>query len=442
MSVNLALWMFPALLTLIFIGVPVAFSLMSVALVFGLIWFGEAVVVMFAHRVEQISGSHILAALPLFVFMGAMLERSGIAEGLFETIHSWTYRLPGGVAVGAIVMCILFAMSSGVVGATEAVVGMLAVPVMLRHGYDKGLISGTICAGGSLGSIIPPSVLVVILASIADLGIGELFAAMLLPGLILAGLYIVYIILYCMVRPNAAPHAAAPTTDEHLPLARRLWRTAVVLLPPLVLIAAVLGSIVFAIAVPTEAAAVGAIGSVALAVGYGKFSLAVMRQALMTTLSITAMILTIVVGGLMFAGVFAGAGGLNALQDLLVQSELGAWGTLSLILLITFLAGFVLDLITIILILVPLAMPIIKSFGFDPLWFSITLLIMMQTSMLTPPMAGAIFYFRAIAPPEITLRDMYRGVVPFIALHFIVLALLLVFPALALWLPSIMLGRS
>lgn len=438
MSVDLATWMFPVLLLLIFIGVPVAFSLMAVAFVFGLLQFGDAAVVMFAHRVEEVSGSHILAALPLFVFMGAMLQRSGIAEGLFETIHSWTHRLPGGVAVGAIVLCILFAMSSGVVGATETVVGMLAVPAMLKHGYDKGLISGTICAGGSLGSIIPPSVLVVILATIADLGIGELFAAMLLPGLILAGLYILYIMAYCTLRPDAVQSAEVVVDDR--PLGERLVHTAIVLLPPIVLIVAVLGSIIFAIAVPTEAAAVGAIGSVLMAYGYGRLSYSVVKEAIMTTLSITAMVLTIVVGGLMFAGVFAAAGGLIALQNLLEQSQLGAWGTLSVILLVTFVAGFVLDLISIMLILVPLSMPIIKSLGFDPLWYCIALLIMMQTSMLTPPMAGAIFYFRAIAPPEITLRDMYRGVVPFIALHFVVLALLIAFPSLALWLPKVLLG--
>jgi tripartite ATP-independent transporter DctM subunit len=271
------------------------------------------------------------------------------------------------------------------------------------------------------------------------MGIAELFAAMLLPGLLLGGLYIVYIIAYCTIRPNAAPRVAHVADDTPWP--EHLWRTAVVLLPPLTLIVAVLGSILFAIAVPTEAAAIGAIGSIVLAIGYRKFSIGVMREALMTTLSITAMILTIVVGGLMFSGVFAAAGGLTALQSVLVDSQLGSWGSLLLILFVTFIAGFVIDLITIMLILVPLAMPIIKSFGFDPLWFSITLLIMMQTSMLTPPMAGAIFYFRAIAPPEITLRDMYRGVIPFVALHFVVLALLFAFPWLALWLPTVLLGR-
>ena len=438
MSYDLALWMFPVLLATIFIGVPVAFALMSVALVFGVLQFGDAVVVMFAHRVEEISSSHILAAVPLFIFMGAMLEKSGIAEGMFETIHHWTHRLPGGLAVATIVICVLFAASSGVVGATETVVGMLAVPVMMRHGYDKGLISGTICAGGSLGSIIPPSMLVIILASIADLSIGELFTAMLFPGLILAGLYILYIMGYCLIRPAAAPRDNYVPDDT--PLLRRLLQTAFVMLPPLSLIAAVLGSIIFAIAVPTEAAAVGAIGALILTVVYGRYSHSVLKEAMLTTLSITAMILTIVVGGLMFLGVFAGSGGLAAMQELLAQAGLGAWGTLALILLITFLAGFVLDTISIMLILVPLAMPIIAGLGFDPIWFSILLLLMMQTSLLTPPMAGAIFYFRAIAPPEITLRDMYRGVVPFIALHFVVLALLVAFPALALWLPSKLLG--
>jgi tripartite ATP-independent transporter DctM subunit len=315
---------------------------------------------------------------------------------------------------------------------------MLATPVMLRAGYDKGLISGTICAGGSLGSIIPPSVLVIILATIADLGIGELFAAMIFPGLVLAGLYILYILGFAYVRPGAAP-PPEPETDD-VPLEIRLWRTVLVLVPPFSLIAAVLGSIIFAIAVPTEAAAIGAIGGLVLAVLYRKFSWQALREALLTTLSITAMVLTIVVGGLMFAGVFAGAGGLLAVQNMLADAALGPWGTVWLILLVTFVAGFVIDLISIMLILVPLAMPIVTGLGFDPVWFCIALLIMMQTSMLTPPMAGAIFYFRAIAPPEITLRDMYRGVVPFILLHFAVLAVIIAFPSVVLWLPSALLG--
>ena len=335
-------------------------------------------------------------------------------------------------------MCVVFAASSGVVGATETVVGMLAAPVMLRYRYDKGLISGTICAGGSLGSIIPPSVLVVILATVADLGIGDLFTAMLFPGLILAGLYILYILGRCLLTPDFGPRL--PPADDEPPLAAKLWQTAVALLAPLALIVAVLGSIIFAVAVPTEAAAMGAVGSLVLTVVYRTFSFQVLREALLKTLQITAMILTIVVGGTMFGGVFVSAGGLAALEDLLAAAELGPWGTLWLVLLVAFVAGFVLDLISIMLVLVPIAMPIITGFGFDATWFAIALLLIMQTSLLTPPMAGAIFYFRAIAPPEIGLRDMYRGVIPFVALHFVVLGLLLAFPGLALWLPEMLLG--
>ena len=224
------------------------------------------------------------------------------------------------------------------------------------------------------------------------------------------------------------------------PLLTRLLRTAYYLLPPISLIVCVLGSIIFGIAVPTEAAAVGAIGAMVLTIIYRRFTYAVMKEALIVTLSITAIVLTIVLGGLMFLGVFAGSGGLILLQQFFAESGLGAWGTAAIILGITFIAGFILDPISIMLILVPLAMPIIKSFGFDPVWFSILLLLMIQTSLLTPPMAGAIFYFRTIAPPEITLRDMYRGVIPFILLHFVVVALLITFPQIALWLPSVLLG--
>jgi len=433
-----ALWMFPVLLAAIFAGVPVAFALMSVAFVFGLAHFGAGASTLFVHKLQDIASSHILAAAPLFIFMGAMLERSGIAERLFEAIHLWTRRLPGGLALGTIVMCVVFAASSGVVGATESVVGMLAVPVMLRHGYDKGLISGTICAGGSLGSIIPPSVLVVILATIADLGIGELFAAMLFSGLILAGLYLLYILGRAALQPAVAP--PMPAAEFGGALRHRLWFTLTAFVPPLALITAVLGSIFLAVAVPTEAAALGAVGSLVLTVLYRRFSFAVLRETLIRTISITSMILTIVVGGTMFAGVFAGAGGLKAVELLIAEAELGPWGTLTLILLLTFLAGFVMDLISIMLVLLPIALPLVTGFGFDPVWFCIGLLIMMQTSLLTPPMAGAIFYFRAIAPPEITLRHMYKGVVPFIMLHFVVLALVLAFPGLALWLPAELLG--
>ena len=436
-SIDAALFMFAPLMALLFLGVPVAFALITVAAVFGLWHFGDSVVHLFVGKVQEIAASHALAAAPLFVFMGAMLERSGTAERLFEVIHMWTRRLPGGLAVGTIIMCVLFAASSGVVGATETVVGMLAIPVMLRHGYDKGLISGTICAGGSLGSIIPPSVLVVILSLIAEIGIGDMFAGMLFPGLILAGLYVLYILIRCGVDPKIAPRVSE--ADDTMPLGAKLRLTLVALLPPIALIFLVLGTILGGMAVPTEAASMGAVGAVVLTLLYRNFTWAVLKQSILKTISITAMILSILLGGTMFSSVFIGTGGLVAAERAIEVLQLGGWGTLILILLMAFLAGFVMDVLSIILIVVPIAVPLMTGFGFDIIWFFILLLITLQTSLLTPPMAGAIFYLRAIAPPEITLRDMYRGMTPFILLHFVVLGLVMVFPELALWLPEILL---
>ena len=437
-SIDSALFMFAPLMALLFLGVPVAFALITVAAVFGFWHFGDSVVHLFVGKVQEIAASHALAAAPLFVFMGAMLERSGTAERLFEVIHMWTRRLPGGLAVGTIIMCVLFAASSGVVGATETIVGMLAIPVMLRHGYDKGLISGTICAGGSLGSIIPPSVLVVILSLIAEIGIGDMFAGMLFPGLMLAGLYVLYILIRCGFDSKIAPRVSE--VGDTMPLDEKLRLTLVALLPPVALIFLVLGTILGGMAVPTEAASMGVVGAVVLTLLYRTFTWAVFKQSILKTISITAMILTILLGGTMFSSVFIGTGGLVAAERIIEVLQLGGWGTLILILFMAFLAGFVMDVLSIILIVVPIAVPLITGYGFDIIWFFILLLITLQTSLLTPPMAGAIFYLRAIAPPEITLRDMYRGMTPFILLHFVVLGLVMVFPELSLWLPEILLG--
>ena len=438
MNIYLALWMFPSLMFAIFLGFPVAFSLMGVALVFGLIRFGDAAVFQYITKVNDVAAAYVLGAVPLFIFMGSMLERSGIAVKLFEAIHLWTRRLPGGLAVGTVIMCVIFAAASGVIGATESVVGLLAIPVMLKYAYDKGLISGTICAGGSLGTIIPPSVVVVILGPVADVSVGDLFVGMLIPGLMLSGLYILYILVLCIVKPAAGPRL--PPSDDEPSFPEKLLITVRALIPPLILIFAVLGSIMLGWATPTEAAAMGALGAIILTFVYGTFSLAILQDALVKTLLITAMILMILLGGTMFAGVFIASGGLVGTQALLDAANLTGWPTLLLILLLTFVAGFVLDLISIILIIIPIAIPLMTAFGFDPVWFCILFLIMIQTSYLTPPMAPAIFYLRGISPPEITLRHMYRGVIPFIGLEIIALGLVMAFPQLALWLPSKLLG--
>jgi tripartite ATP-independent transporter DctM subunit len=445
MGAELALWMFPALMLMIFMGFPVAFSLLAVAFVFAGIRFNYSIeaVNVFSQKIDEVASAYVLGAVPLFIFMGSLLERSGIAERLFEAIHLWTRRLPGGLAVGTVILCVIFAAASGVVGATESVVGLLAIPVMLRYSYDKGLISGTICAGGSLGTIIPPSVVVVILGPVADVDVGALFMGMLFPGLMLAGLYILYILGRCIIWPQDGQRL--PPDENDPPLAQKLWVTGVALVPPLILIFAVLGTIMLGWATPTEAAAMGALGSLLMTIGYGNLNFSVLRESLMKTLLVTAMILAILLAGNVFATVFTISGGLVTTQNLVEGAGLSGWATMGLLLLLAFIAGFVLDLISIILIIIPIAMPIISRFQFydmDPSqvknWFCIVFLIIIQTSYLTPPMAPAIFYLRGISPPEIRLVDMYRGVLPFIALEIIALGVVMYWPAMALWLPETM----
>ncbi|PRY71982.1 TRAP transporter large permease [Halomonas ventosae] len=439
MSDYLALLMFPALMAFIIAGFPIAFSMIVVATVFGIMQFGDAAAYQLLTKIEDTASNSILAAVPLFIFMGAVLERSGIAERLFGAIHLWTTRLPGGLGVGAIIMGTLFAASSGVVGATEAVIGMLAVPVMLKHHYDKRLLSGTICASGSLGTAIPPSITVVVLGPVAGVSVGSLFSGLLVPGFLMALFFLLYIIGVAYLKPEMAPRIEE---SEEVALFEKLRITLVALLPTMALIFVVLGTILMGVATPTEAAACGALGAVVLAMAYRNLTLKVLWQAAIRTMNISAMILLIVMGGSMFAGVFFAAGGMATVQSLLMGTGLEPWMILALILLITFIAGFVLDLISVVLIIIPVAMPIVRALGFDEIWFCVAFLVVLQTSYLTPPLAPAIFYLRAITPPEVTLRHMYAGVVPFILAQLVVLALVLAFPALAMWLPDAMSGPS
>jgi len=438
MSDYLSLLMFPALLVPLFMGVHVAFAMMGVALVFGYMTFGDAVVYQFVSKVDSVASNFVLAAVPLFVFMGSMLERSGIAERLFEAVHLWTRRLPGGLAIGTIIMCVIFAASTGVIGATETVVGLLAIPVMLKYAYNKSLISGTICAGGSLGTIIPPSVVVVVLGPVADVSVGDLFVGMVFPGLIMAGLYIVYILGHCIVDPTRGPRL--PPGEDDLPLADKLHITATAMLPPLAMIFAVLGSIMLGWAAPTEAAALGALGSVILTISYGRFSFAVLHATVLRTLKVTCMIMVILLGGNLFAGVFIASGGVTLTEQLISAGNLSPWLTLLVFLTISFIAGFFLDWISVLLIFIPVFIPIVRIMGFDPVWFLVLFLIVIQTSYLTPPMAPAIFYLRGISPPEITLKHMFSGVVPFILLQLLTLGIVAYFPAVVLWLPARLLG--
>ena len=436
----LSLMMFPGLFILIFLGFPVAFALISVAFGFGLYTFGDAVIFQFISKIEGISTNFILAAVPLFVFMGSMLERSGIAQQLFNAIHMWTRRLPGGLSIGTVIMCIIFAASTGVIGATETVVGLLAIPAMLKHRYSHSLISGTICAGGSLGTIIPPSVVVVVLGPIADVSIGDLMVGMLIPGLILASLYIIYIFFLCLIKPENGPRIDAEDEISKLTLNQKLIITVKALIPPLLMIFAVLGSIMLGWAAPTEAAALGAAGSIILSLFYKKLNWETFKGALIKTITVTSMIMFILMAGTMFTGVFAASGGMSVMKNVVESLNLAPWLLLLTFLLVIFIAGFFLEWISILLIFIPVFIPIVNSLGYDPVWFCVLVLIMIQTSYLTPPMAPAIFYLRGVAPKEITLISMYRGVIPFVIIQIIALGIVSYYPETVLWLPDKLLG--
>ncbi|MDH2434615.1 TRAP transporter large permease subunit [Pokkaliibacter sp. MBI-7] len=440
MSEYLSLLMFPLLMLFIFAGVQIAFAMMLVASIFGLLLFGDVAAYQLLTKIEETATNAILAAVPLFIFMGAILEKAGIAERLFRAIHVWTANLPGGLGVGAILLGTVFAAASGVVGATEAVIGILAIPIMLKHHYDKRLLSGVICASGSLGTAIPPSITVVVLGPVAGVSVGSLFSGLLLPGLMMAVLFLLYVIIITYLKPELAPRSAADR--EHFSIAEKLQVTVTALLPAAALIFTVLGTILLGLATPTEAAACGALGSVLLALCYRNLSLAVLWDSCQRTVSISAMILMIVMGGNMFAGVFFAAGGMATVQAMLMGTGLAPWAILALILLIAFLAGFVLDMMSVVLIIIPVAMPVVRLLGFDEVWFCVAFLVILQTSYLTPPLAPSIFYLRAITPPEITLQHMYRGVVPFIVLQLLVLLSVLLFPQVALYLPQVMGGPA
>lgn len=438
MSELLPLLMFPALFVLVFLGIPVSFALIVIAFGVGLTAFGDRIWLQLYGPVLGTASNFVLASIPLFVLMGAILERSGIALRLFRATQVWLGRLPGGLAITTLVMCAIFAAASGVVGAVEIVVGLMAIPAMMGYRYNRALIAGTICAGGSLGTIIPPSIVVVVYASIAQMSIGELLAGIMLPGFMMVGLFLLYVLVRCLLRPADGPPVAAAEAD--IPLGRKIRITLNGLVPASVLIVTVLGSILAGIASPTEAAAVGVLGAFVLAAMYRELSANVIREALVSTVKITAMIMFIVLGGTMFTGIFAVTGGGRLLARTTAELGLSPAMMIALFLFIIFLAGFVLDWISTILICIPIFAPLVKAAGIDPLWFAVMVIVAVQTSYLTPPMAPSIFYLRAIAPREITYWDMCRGVAPFVALQLVTLALVAAFPALAVWLPKVILG--
>jgi tripartite ATP-independent transporter DctM subunit len=431
---TLAALMFPALFLLVFLGIPISFALFGAAFVFGLPLFGGTIGIQLYNTVLQTATQFLLSAVPPFILMGVLLERSGIAERLYQAMQLWLGRLPGGLALATMAMGAIFAASTGIVGAVEVVIGVMSIPVMLRMGYNRALVAGTICAGGSLGTMIPPSIVIVIYAAVAQMSVGQMFAAVFFPGILMVALFLGYILVRCLLRPQDGP--PLPSEAARVPFLGKLVVTLVALVPAAFLIAAVLGSIMFGVASPTEAAAVGALGTLVLTLAYGRFSWKMFLDSLEQTLLVNCMILLIVLAGTMFANVFRVHGGHQLVLGVVQAWELAPLGAIVLFLTIVFLAGFILDWVSIVLICLPIFVPVIAALKIDPMWFAVMMVIVIQTSYLTPPMAPSIFYLRSIAPPSITYRDMCLGVTPFIVCQLLTLLAVLLFPALATYLPS------
>jgi tripartite ATP-independent transporter DctM subunit len=437
MTEPLPFLMFLTLVVFLLMGYPVAFTLGGVALVFGVLGFGLDFFTLLPMRIWTRMTSFILVAVPLFVFMGVMLERSGLAEELLETMSLLFGRVKGGLAISVVIVGALLAASTGIIGATVVTMGVIALPIMLRKGYQPELVTGTISAAGTLGQIIPPSIVLVILGDIMGVSVGNLFMGAFIPGIILVLLYTIFIIIYGLLRPQVAPGLSKEEV-EATPPQELLILVMKALVPPAILILAVLGSIFFGVASPTEAAAMGAFGAMLIAIVKKRFSLTVLTEVMLSTTRLCSMVFLILLGAAAFGLVFRGLGGDHMVRNFLEGIGGGQWGILTLVMLVLFLLGFFLDFIEITFIVVPLLAPIIKDLGFNPLWFTILIAINFQTSFLTPPFGFALFYLKGVCPVDVTTGHIYRGIIPFVIIQLIALALVVFFPVLVTWLPQMM----
>ena len=445
--------LFVAVILILLAGFPVAFTLGGTALIFagfGVLGggFNEALLSGLPNRVFGIMTNETLVAVPLFVFMGVTLERARIAEELLETLSALFGTLRGGLGISVTLVGMLLAASTGIVGATVVTMGLLSLPTMLKRGYSPEIAAGTICASGTLGQIIPPSIILVMLGDVMttayqqaqlDIGIyapktvsvGDLFAGALIPGLMLVCLYVLYILGVAFFRPAAMP---AHHHEQEQPVS--IGQVLRALLPPLLLILAVLGSILTGLATPTEAAGVGGMGALLLALSRRQLDLARLREIMQSTLRISSMVFLILIGASIFSLVFRGYGGDDGVRAILEALPGGVVGAVIVVMLVMFLLGFVLDFIEITFVVVPIVGPVLLAMGLDPVWLGIMIAINLQTSFLTPPFGFALFYLRGVAPPSVTTAQIYRGAVPFVAIQLLALLLLAIFPDLVTWLPA------
>lgn len=448
-----ALFLFLSVILVLLAGFPVAFTLGGTALLFAGVGvltgdFHAALLSGLPNRIFGIMSNDTLVAVPLFVFMGVTLERARIADELLETLSSLFGSLRGGLGISVTIVGMLLAASTGIVGATVVTMGLLSLPTMLKRGYSAEISAGTICASGTLGQIIPPSIILVMLGDVMStayqqaqlnmgifspktVSVGDLFAGALIPGLLLVLLYILYLVSVAILRPSSMP-AHEPDANEQV----SFFVLIRALLPPLVLIFAVLGSILAGLATPTEAAGIGAIGALLLAILKRQLTLARLHQVMQSTLRISSMVFLILIGASVFSLVFRGYGGDVAVRTLLESLPGGVFSAVVIVMLVMFLLGFVLDFIEITFVVVPIVGPVLLSMGLDPVWLGIMIAINLQTSFLTPPFGFALFYLRGVAPASVTTSQIYRGVMPFVAIQLFALLLLAAFPSLVTWLPN------
>lgn len=430
----LAILMLVGFFVLLMIGVPVAISLATVGFTFGAMGFGTTLFNLLPARLFGIATGYQWLAIPLFIFMGVMLEKSKLADDLLDVIGHLAGRVRGGMAIGIVLFGVMMGATTGIVGATVITLGLLTLPTLIKRGYDKSIACGVICASGTLGQIIPPSLILILLADIMQLSVGTLFAAAVGPGMLLAAVYIVYLLIMGKLNPKLMP----PISQDELDSVsrRQLWiRFFKVFMPPILLVVSVLGSIVAGIAAPTEAASMGALGSIIVTVVSRRFTWEVLRDVVRDTAKITAMMMFILMCAQVFALAFRGLHGEDLITDMFAWLPGGVNTAIWFMLFLIFVLGFFVEWIEISYIAVPLFLPILLAQGVDPVWLAMLITINLQSSFLTPPFGWALFYLKGAAPPEISTKDIYKGVLPFIAMQGLTLILVFFFPQIATWLP-------
>jgi tripartite ATP-independent transporter DctM subunit len=424
------------ILTLL-LGFPIAFTLVALAAGFGYIAIGDSIFPLMVFRAYGVMTNHVLIAVPLFLFMGYIIERAGVLVKLFEALQLAARRLPGSLGIASLVTCALFATATGIVGAVVTLMGLLAYPQMLKAGYDKKLAAGIICAGGTLGILIPPSIMLILYGAMAGESIVRLYAAALIPGFMLAGLYILYVMARAIINPKVAPR---PTFAADIGFALVLFKLLTSFMPLFLLIAAVLGSILFGLATPHEAAGLGAAGGFLLALAYGGLTWEGFKESVFLTTRTTAMICWLFVGAWLFSSVFSLLGGHHIVEGFFLGLDLTPLQFLLLAQLIIFLLGWPLEWTEIIIIFVPIFLPLLPVFGIDPILFGVLVALNIQTSFLTPPMAMSAFYLKGVAPRNVELMDIFQGMLPFLGLVMISMVMFYTFPQIGLWLPDVIYG--